>query len=83
MEQIQKIIEAVRVEENYAFILDAGSNAGIIVAADKNLDITDRIVARLKATAPSKASAASKVSGAPVASPSGVTRPGTRPPAPH
>lgn len=49
MEQLQKIIEAVRAEDNYAMIFDVGSQTSVIVAADKNLDITQKVLARVKA----------------------------------
>src|SRR6266508_3805313 len=49
MEQLQKIIEAVRAEDNYAMIFDVGSQTSVIVAADKNLDITQKALARVKA----------------------------------
>src|SRR4030095_7686063 len=56
MDQIRKVLDDIRQEEGYAFILDAGSEAGVIVAADRNLDITEKVIARLK---PVTASAAS------------------------
>lgn len=78
MERVQKILEEIRAEDSYAFIFDAGSNAGVIVAADKNLDLTDRVVARLRALAtrtPGADPKAKPAAGAPVPSPAGVTRP--------
>jgi outer membrane protein len=73
MEQLQKIIEQVRAEDNYAMIFDVGSQTSVIVAADKNLDITDKVLARLKA-APKPAPAPAK--GTPLTTkPAGVTRP--------
>ena len=52
MEQINKIIEQIRTENNYTFILDAGSQAGVVVAADSSLDITDQVIKRLVAAGP-------------------------------
>ena len=52
MEQVQKIIEQVRSEENYAMIFDVGSQASVVVAADKSLDITEKILTRLRAAKP-------------------------------
>ena len=46
MEQINKIIEQIRTENGYSFILDAGSQAGVVVAADSSLDITDQVIKR-------------------------------------
>ena len=48
MERVQKVIEAIRSEDGYAFILDVGSQTSVVVAADKNLDLTDKVLARLK-----------------------------------
>src|SRR6266542_2671111 len=76
MEQLQKIIEQVRAEDNYAMIFDVGSQTSVIVAADKSLDITDKVLARLKA-APKPAAAPAK--GTPLTTkPAGVTRPPDR-----
>jgi outer membrane protein len=71
MERVQTVIEAIRAEDNYAVILDVGAQVSVVVAADKRLDLTDRVLARLKSqgipTAP-------PASGA-VPQPAGVTRP--------
>src|SRR6266550_2801507 len=71
MERVQTVIETIRAEDNYALILDVGAQVAVVVAADKRLDLTDRVLARLKSqgipTAP-------PVSGA-VPQPAGVTRP--------
>ena len=86
MDQIRKVLDEVRQEDGYAFILDAGSEAGVIVAADRNLDITEKVISRLKpvpVTASSAKPAASSAKpdsakGAPVgprSTPAGVTRP--------
>jgi outer membrane protein len=73
MDKINKIIEDIRNEDGYTMIFDAGSSAGVVVAADKNLDITDRVLQRLRATA--STTPAAKPEGGPVATPSGVTSP--------
>jgi outer membrane protein len=83
MEQINKTIEQVRAEEGYAMILDAGSAAAVVVAADSSLDLTDRVISRLKAASPvasTQAKPAPKPSGAPAPKPTGVARPKTPPP---
>ena len=76
MDQIRKVLDEIRQEDGYAFILDAGSESGVIVAADRNLDITEKVIARLK---PVTASAAkpdsSKPGSGPRPAPAGVTRP--------
>ena len=76
MERIQKIIEDIRTEDGYSMIFDAASANGVIVAADKNLDITERVVSRLRATAaaPTTTNPAAARPGA-VPPPSGVQRP--------
>jgi outer membrane protein len=52
MEQVQKIIEQIRTEENYSMIFDVGSQASVVVAADKSLDITSKVLTRLKTAKP-------------------------------
>src|SRR5258707_6169126 len=76
MEQLQKIIEQVRAEDNYAMIFDVGSQTSVIVAADKSLDITDKVMARLKA-APKPAATPAK-GNALTTKPAGVSRPPDR-----
>ena len=76
---VKKVIDDIRTEDGYAIILDNAPGAGNIVSADKNLDITDRVVSRLRATPPGKVAAPAAKAGAPPA-PAGVTRPPTRPP---
>ncbi len=91
MEQVNKVIQDVRAEDGYAFIFDSGAQVPFIVSADKNLDITTRIIDRLKSLGAPKlpapaevvpGSVAAPVAGAakppvkgPVATPTGVTRP--------
>ena len=82
MDQIRKVLDDIRQEDGYAFILDAGSEAGVIVAADRNLDITEKVIARLKpvpvtAAAPSSAKpdSSGKSPLGPRPAPAGVTRP--------
>lgn len=71
MERVQAVIESIRAEDNYAVILDVGAQVSVVVAADKRLDLTDRVLARLKSQG---IPAAAPVSGA-VPQPAGVTRP--------
>lgn len=49
-QKVQAAIEALRVEGGYAIIFDAGAAGSSIVTADKTLDLTDRVVERLKAS---------------------------------
>jgi outer membrane protein len=71
MERVQQVIEAIRAEDGYAVILDVGAQVSVVVAADKRLDLTDRVLARLKSQGIPPATPAS---GA-VPQPAGVTRP--------
>lgn len=68
MERVQAVIESIRSEDGYAVILDVGSQVSVVVAADKRLDLTDRVLARLKSQGPPTTSGA-------VPTPAGVTRP--------
>ena len=73
MENLQKIIEAVRAEDKYSMIFDVGSQTSIIVAADKSLDITPKVLARVKAAPKPVASPATMTP-----KPTGVSRPPDR-----
>ena len=77
MESVRKVLEDIRVEDGYAIIFSSEPGASPILAADKNLDITDRVVARLKTVAATKTAPAAQkpAAGAPANAPSGVTRP--------
>ena len=84
MEQINKVIDELRAEEGYSMIFDAENQAGVVVAADKNLDLTEKVLTRLRAAGPP--TSASRPAGstpqrpaAPAAQqPSGVQRPKPR-----
>jgi outer membrane protein len=84
MEQIRTVIEDVRKQGNYAMIFDVSAASGMIVAADKSLDLTQQVVTRVKALKPAAAAPAGAPAAAPAAgprgaaaSPAGVTRPKT------
>lgn len=73
MAQIRETLEAIRAEDNYTFIFDVAAG-GVIVAADKNLDLTEKVIGRLK---PIPVSARTDTSKAPIgarAQPAGVTK---------
>lgn len=91
MEQVKSVLDDIRSEGGYAMILAA--EPSVILAADRNLDITERVVARLRSMpaprpgAPGAAPAAAPQTpanpptarpGAPVSAPAGATR--QRPP---
>ena len=67
MEQVKKVLDDIRTEDGYSMIITGDPN--LILSYDKNLDITDRVVARLKTVASSPAKP-----GVPVSAPAGVTR---------
>ncbi|HEX5971761.1 MAG TPA: OmpH family outer membrane protein [Gemmatimonadaceae bacterium] len=71
LDKVKAAIEDVRVEGGYSFILNADEGSAI-VAMDKNLDLTDRVLAKLRAGA---GTAAKPATPAPAGAPSGVTRP--------
>jgi outer membrane protein len=87
MEQINKIIEQIRTENGYSFILDAGSQAGVVVAADSTLDITNVVIKRLQAAGPvalkappmASPSTTPRPTGAATQKPTGVSRPKSTP----
>jgi outer membrane protein len=82
MTQIREVLDAIRAEESYTFIFDVGNDPGLIVAADKNLDITEKVIGRLKPVtvnvAPRTDSTRANAPARPA--PSGITRPPTKPP---
>jgi outer membrane protein len=80
MESVRKVLEDIRLEDGYAMILSNEPGQSPILVADKNLDITERVVARLKTVSSARPATpgTTRPGGAPTASPSGVTRP--RPP---
>ena len=71
-EQVMKVLDDIRAEDGYALIVANDPQASVILSADKNLDITDRVVARLRTLAAAKTPASKP--GAPVSAPAGVTR---------
>ncbi len=82
LQLINKIINDIRTENNYAMVFDAQAQGGGVVAADRTLDITDQVIVRLKAAgAPPPAGPAKPLAGAagPASVPSGVARPKTSP----
>jgi outer membrane protein len=79
MEKINGIIEKIRSEDGYAMVLDAGNQSGVVVAADSTLDITDKVIARLKAAGGSASNTPANTG--PTSQPTGATR--KNPPVEH
>lgn len=86
IEQIKVALEDVRKEEGLTLILDVGSQGNPIVAIDKNLNITDKVLVKIRSmpvpqvVAPAAAKpAATKPPAAapagPVAAPAGAAKP--------
>jgi outer membrane protein len=71
LDRVKAAIEELRTEGGYAFVFNADQGSSI-VAMDKSLDITDRVLAKLRGTT---AAGARPAPGAPAPAPSGVTRP--------
>ena len=71
LDRIKLAIEDVRVEGGYSFIFNGDGQGSPLVAFDRNLNVTDRVLAKLR----SSATAAKPAAGAPAPAPSGVTRP--------
>ncbi len=67
-DNIRKVLDDVRTEGGYSFIFDVAAGS-FIVSADKNLDITDRVISKLRLSAPK---AATKPVG-PTAAPAGIS----------
>ena len=80
MAQIREVLDAIRNEDHYTFIFDVGNDPGLIVAADKNLDITERVISRLKPVSVNVTKTDSTKAGAPRPAPAGITKPPTKPP---
>jgi Skp family chaperone for outer membrane proteins len=88
LDQIKLALEDVRKSSGVDAIFDVGQNA-TIVAVDKNLNLSDRVIARLRVlgppavpvkadsqkAAPKPAAPATKPSGLPTSTPAGIGRP--------
>jgi outer membrane protein len=51
LDQVRKVLDEIRTEDGYAVVFDLSAGTGTIVAYDKNMDITERVIARLKPVA--------------------------------
>ncbi|MFN5154361.1 MAG: OmpH family outer membrane protein [Gemmatimonadota bacterium] len=85
-DQIREALEMVRAAEGYAMIFDMGAQANPVVAMDKNLDLSDKVIARIRtmpqarpAAQPTRPPAAAPATrppaSGPTGQPAGVRRP--------
>jgi len=77
-DQIREALEMVRAAEGYAMIFDMGAQANPVVAMDKNLDLSDKVIARIRtmpqarpAAQPTRPPAAAPATRPPAAGPTG------------
>jgi outer membrane protein len=80
MDQVSQVLDQVRSQGGYSMIFDVGAQGSALVSADKSLDLTDVVLAKLKALGPPKTGAtpATTTSAKPLGpaqKPAGVTRP--------
>lgn len=77
---VKRALDDIRAEDGYAVIFANDPQTSVIVSADKNLDITDRVASRLRTMkAVAAPAAAAPKPGAPT-SPAGVTAKPPKPP---
>ena len=85
-DQIREALEMVRAAEGYAMIFDMGAQANPVVAMDKNLDLSDKVIARIRTMPqarpaaqptrpPAAAPATRQPASGPTGQPAGVRRP--------
>ena len=83
MDLVKRALDDERAASGYTMIVDLAAQNSPVVAFDKNLDITERVLSRLGTMRPAPAAArpnagstpARPASGAPAGAPAGVTRP--------
>lgn len=64
MQSVRDMLDKVRAENGYSLILDSQA----VLSSDKNLDITDNVVARLKIAAAARSDSLSKIKRSPTTS---------------
>jgi outer membrane protein len=78
MQQINTAISEVRAAEGYSFIFDVGAQGGVVVAADTTLNITEKVLSRLRIVAarpPVTSAVPVPAAGAPMTTPAGIAKP--------
>lgn len=76
MQLINTAISDVRAQDGYSFIFDVGAQGGVVVAADTTLNITEKVLARLKTISARPASSVPVPNaGAPMTTPAGIAKP--------
>lgn len=82
---VRQAIDDVRTSDGYAMVFAAGANSAML-SGDKSLDVTDKVLARLRTIAGTRGAAptttrpaAAPTTGAPVAVPAGAARPQSPP----
>jgi outer membrane protein len=75
MNEIRDVLDKIRAEDGYTFIFDVGADGNPIVAADKNLDITQKVLARLKPLPVTVQKSDTSAAGPKKPSPAGIKKP--------
>lgn len=78
LDQVAQVLDQMRTQGGYAMILDVGTQPSVVVSADKSLDLTEQVLARLKQLGVPRASTAPRTGTAPAGptqTPAGVSRP--------
>lgn len=75
LDQVSQVLDQIRTQGGYAMILDVGTQPSVVVSADKSLDITQQVLARLKQLGPPKGAPATATPTGPTQRPAGVSRP--------
>ena len=81
MDQVSHVLDEVRTQGGYTMIFDVGAQGSALVSADKSLDLTDAVLAKLKVLGPPKATSTTAPATTtptkvgPAQKPAGVTRP--------
>lgn len=75
-DQVRIALEDIRMAEGFAMIFDVGAQVNPIVAMDKNLDLSDRVIARIRTMPAATRTPAARPTATPAPKPAGpVTQP--------